>query len=1811
MFVRAAFLVSLILMPLTAVADGWLPDRRLVITRDQDFAGRDIQQIFDTTYQACRNACQADANCVAFTFNTRSNACFPKSMLDGMTPYAGAISAEVFNYSSSVITEAEARGARLDFLSERDQSAALAETLDLAERHPAGISNVPELLQGAGDARARGDLAAALRFTGAALAQSDAPDLWAEYARLQLDQPTENRSKRFTLNRRAQAAAINAYLRAPTEPMQANALMTLAEALEAGDRGRDSLSALRLAEEIQPRADIAEALDAAIAKYGFRVTETRVDSDSAAPRLCAEFSEVLVQAGVDYAPFVAGEIDGLAVQAEGRQICLDGVNHGSRYRVTFRAGLPAASGEELIKPVQLSLYVRDRAPAVRFPGRSYVLPASGPAAVPVVTVNASEVDLTLFRVSDRNLVRSVQNDLFARQIVQWEQRLFAGEIAEEVWSGSGATGNELNRDMTTRLPISDITGALEPGIYVLQAAIPKSDPYDSPAASQWFVVSDLGLSTMNGVDGLHAFVRLLATAEAKPGATVTLLSRANAVLGTAETDAQGYARFAPALSAGKGGAVPAMLTVEGGDDLAFLPLTDPEFDLSDRGVEGRDPAGPIDVFLATDRGAYRAGEVINLTALARDGQAEAVSGLPLTAILKRPDGVEFSRHLSAVGHAGGHVFDLPTTATAPRGVWRVDVKGDVDAAALATTTVLVEDFLPERIDFDLALPDVPLRATDEPPLSVSARYLFGAPGADLAVEGFVRLGPVRELPDYPGYVFGRYDERANSQLQYFDQVRTNAAGNAVMPVVFPDVEAAGRPLDARLTVAVSEGSGRPVEREISTLIRPETPLIGIRPLFDGTLSEGSEAVFSLIALAPDDATQALPVRWTLDRVERRYQWYSLYGNWEWEPITTRTRIATGELVLGGDPMQVSAPVDWGNYELRVEALAGPYVASSTDFWAGWYAAADASATPDTAEVSLDAAAYRPGETAILRVVPRFAGTALVTVVSNRLIDMKTVSVTEGENLIALPVTDDWGAGAYVTATVIRPLGAADDPSPARSLGLAYAPVDPGAHNLDAAFEVSETADPRGPLEVALRVDGVAEGETAWATIAAVDLGILNLTGHETPDPAGHYFGQRKLGVGIRDLYGRLIDGSSGAMGTVRSGGDAAGNQRLQAPPPEDLVAYFSGPVQVGTDGLAHASFDLPSFNGTLRLMAVVWSPTGVASAEAEVLVRDPIVVTASLPRFMSPGDSARMLLEVVHASGPEGDVGLTLGASGVFLETDSIPAQFQMTEGSTTRLLVPVTAGAEGLADINVTLTTPDGKTLTKPLVLPIRRLDPEVTRRSRFALAAGDTFRFDREVFTGFAPGSGSATLAAGPIARLDAPGLLAALDRYPYGCTEQITSRALPLLYLNEVATAMGLVGRNQLSTRIEQAVAEVLSNQASNGAFGLWRPASGDFWLDAYVTDFLSRARNRGFDVPQVAFTTALDNLRNRINFAPDFDRGGEDIAYALYVLAREGAAAIGDLRYYADEKATALATPLAKAQLGAALAAYGDPTRADTLFAAAASDLTRPPETEARYWRSDYGTHLRDSAAVLTLAVEAGSNAVNRDRLADAIAPLQGGHARSTQEATWSLLAAHALVEDASGGGLSIDGAPPDGPLVRLLEDATDAGAIQITNTGARETILTLTTFGVPEQPEPKGGNGYAIGRMYMTLDGVPVNPSSVVSGTRLVTVLTVQPFGGGEARLMVNDPLPAGFEIDNPNLLRSGDIAALEFVEVLNDTETTEFREDRFLAAVDWRSNDRFQLAYLVRAITPGDYHHPAASVEDMYRPEFRAHTDAGRITVTQ
>ncbi|WP_298259541.1 alpha-2-macroglobulin family protein [uncultured Litoreibacter sp.] len=1788
-----------------AFAQGLIPERRMSVSKNMDFYGSDLTNIFDTTLETCTRTCLSNPACKAFTFNTKSNACFPKSDTTQSVPFEGAVSAKVTDATSQELLTAQTQRAKAGFISDRDIRAAFEQASNMSRSYVANAYTLDQYLDAAAHARDEGKPLKAMRFAGAALTLSDQSDLWESFARDAAAHAKATTGNRRKYNRIYLSASVNAYLRATTPALSVNALTLMADALEQNSRGRDMIAPLRLAQSLHPRDDTARALSRAVRLFGFRVSETEVESNSREPRICVAFSEELSKT-IDYSPYVQSQISGISVEAQNRQLCVGGLTHGERYSFTLRQGLPAKSGEALQKGVEITQYVRDRSPSVRFNGRAYILPSSGAAALPVVAVNTDVLDLTLYKVSDRNILRTMQNDFFAKPLSYYAEREFRRAMGVEVWTGQGDVETALNEDVTTRLPIADIVGEMTPGVYALQASVAGAD--DATPATQWFVISDLGLTSLEGTDGMHVFVRGLSDVAAKEGVTVSLISRANEVLDTQETDAQGYARFDAGLTRGVGAASPGLLTVQKGDDFAFLSLRDPEFDLSDRGVEGHPPAKPVDLFVTTERGAYRAGETISALVLARDNVARAIEGLSLTAVLTRPDGVEYARMTAADAGAGGRLFSMPLGAEVPRGTWGLAVFADPDAPALSSQNLLVEDFLPERIDATLTLPEGPIvSGRAAPELGIEARYLFGAPGADLAVEGDMTLKAATSLDGFSGFRFGRHDSPFHALRSGFaSDVRTDAAGFATASLKIPDLSEVMQPLEAQITARVREGSNRPIERRITRPLLLDKPVIGVKPEFDGVVAENDVASFDLIALGPDLTRQDMQVRWTVNRIRTDYQWYSNYGNWHWDKVTSRSRVASGEVTLtAGDPLKVAAPVQWGEYEIKVERTDGPYVATSMKFQAGWYASANATQTPDLLETSLDQTQYRAGDTATLRIVSRYAGTGLVTVMSNRLIDMKAMEVVQGENLISLPVTDSWGKGAYVSASVLRPMDAAGGQNPARALGLAHAAIDPEDAKLRARFETTGESAPRGPLTARLNVEN-ADQET-YAMIAAVDQGILNLTGFTPPQASDHYFGQRKLGVGIRDVYGRLIDGASGALGSVRSGGDAGAQLRAKSPPPtEDLVAYVSGPLRVGADGIVETEFDLPAFNGAVRLMAVVWSKDGVGEANAEVLVRDPVVVAATLPRFMAPDDSSQLMLEIVHAEGPTGDMPLSVTTTGSQL-LQEVPKTVSVTEKGTTRLSLPFKATGGDAVLVDVALTLPDGRKLEQTHRIELRRNDPVIQRRSQFALNSGETLTLDDNAFAGFKEGTSSITLAAGPLARFDVPGLLNALDHYPYGCTEQVTSKALPLLYLDQVADAMGLNNRNGISERINQSIALVLTNQASNGSFGLWRPGRGDLWLDSYVTDFLSRAKSQGYVVPDVAFRQALDNLRNAVNSAPDFEKGGEGLAYAMLVLAREGAASIADLRYYADTKVGSFSTALSVAQLGAALASYGDSRRADALFGRASDLLNRPAQT-SQVWRDDYGTDLRDTAAVLTLAVEAGSNVLDIDTLGARIAPTVGDTVgRSTQESVWTLLAANALI-GRPDAALTLNGTPVDGPLVKVLED-TAATPVRVTNTSQSETVVTLTAFGVSDEPVAAGGHGYRISREYYDLEGKAVDASQVTTGMRLVAVLTVTPLATGEARLMVNDPLPAGFEIDNPNLLRSGDVKSLAWLKTDANVRNTEFREDRFLAAVDHLGTSDFQLAYILRAVAPGEYHHPAASVEDMYRPIYRAQTDEGRIQV--
>jgi uncharacterized protein YfaS (alpha-2-macroglobulin family) len=362
-------------------------------------------------------------------------------------------------------------------------------------------------------------------------------------------------------------------------------------------------------------------------------------------------------------------------------------------------------------------------------------------------------------------------------------------------------------------------------------------------------------------------------------------------------------------------------------------------------------------------------------------------------------------------------------------------------------------------------------------------------------------------------------------------------------------------------------------------------------------------------------------------------------------------------------------------------------------------------------------------------------------------------------------------------------------------------------------------------------------------------------------------------------------------------------------------------------------------------------------------------------------------------------------------------------------------------------------------------------------------------------------------------------------------------------------------------------------------------------------------------------ALDNLQNTLSYSNDLKERSTEIAYALYVLARNHRASVGDLRYYADTQLDAFQSPMARAQIAASLALYGDSQRADRVFASA-FNLASAGKTVLDDSRADYGSRLRDGAAMLALAAEtkpAPSLIPAMIRLVSAEREDKryiDGHT-STQENAWLLLAARAIKAGTEAISIDVNGRAHSGPFAEHV-DGTELQdqPVTITNQGHNPIDAVVTTVAAPAQPLPAGGNGFSITRTYYTLDGQETDVTETQQNQRYVVVLKVTEQNSWPSRVLVTDLLPAGFEIDNPSLVGSAQLSNFHW---LGNTEVahTEFRDDRFVAAFNRSGSDgrEMTLAYVVRAVTPGVYVLPAASVEDMYRPQFSARTATGRMEV--
>ncbi|MFZ4409992.1 MAG: alpha-2-macroglobulin family protein [Paracraurococcus sp.] len=1613
------------------------------------------------------------------------------------------------------------------------------------------------------------------------------PEHWLALARTQLlkSPPDPNR---------ALQAAWQNFQMVASGPPEIAGLLVIAEALQRLDRPAQQLQALQAVLQRAPdnpryRQLLAEARRAA----GLLVAGINTEPEAEPARACLRFT-VPPAKRTDWQPqdWVRAEpaIPGLAVLREGEQLCIAGLPHGQTTRLVLRAGLPAEDGLRLNKDAVLRIAMPDRAARIVFDASRFLLPRGQAQQVGLATVNISALSLRVVRVTERNLVPFGRNTWTVGEAISgWAADDLPDSWGRTVWEGRvELPALQANRIQRSTLPLPHVLKTAGPGLYALIAK--PADGTRGGAAALPVIVTDLGLTAWRGPQGLAVQARGFAAGRPLAGVQVRLLATSNDILAEAVTAADGIVRFAAPLLRGQGPMAPRALHAVLGDDLVALDLDAAAFDLSDRGATGAPHPGPLDAFTWLDRGIYRPGETVQAAVLLRDGGGAPVD-LPARLRVRRPNGSTFAEAVPVRERGAAALWPIPLPVSAPAGVWTLEVLADPAAPPIGRAEFRVDAFVPERLEVTAGPAPGPLVPGQPLPVPVTARFLYGAPGAGLTGSAELRLQAQRApFAQYKDHVFGLVDEEFAPDLLPFEIEPLDARGQGSLALLLPRAPDTTRPLTAELTVAIDEPGGRASRTTLAVPVRAANRLIGVKPLFaDLAVDAGAEAAFEVIALDGDAKPVAAGLRARLVRERPDWRIVTRGGQARYETVWRDEAVDSADLtVAAAAPVRFARTLPFGRYRLEV-AEPGGMAVTSLRFRSGW-AGGETAEVPDKVDVAADRRAYAPGEIAKLRITPPFSGPASLAVLTDRLVSIREIEVTEGGTEVEVPVDAAWGPGAYVAITAFRP-GEARQGHPGRALGLAWLQIDPGSRRIEVAIDTPERVRPSRRLEVPLRLTGAGEG--AILTLALVDEGILRLTRFGSPDPVGHFMGKRRLGTDIRDDYGRLIPPPEGEAATLRQGGDDLAMAAIDIP--QRTVALFSGPVAVAADGTATVALDLPDFAGELRLMAVAWAGNRIGAASKPLTVRDPVVAEALLPRFLAPDDEARLPVLLHNLDLPAGEVTATLSAEGAIALAG--PARLAATLATGARMLPAsaIRATAAGQGVLRLAITGPDGFSATREARITIRSSRPVTTEVAAQEIPAGAERPLPLDPARWVA-GTWLASASFGAPVRFDAAGMLRQLELYPFGCLEQSASQLLAFALMPGLGEAAGA-----RAARLQRAAETVLGKQRFDGSFGLWS-AQGEpeWWTGAYATEALLRARTAGAAIPDAALDQALQAIAEQAeDVSPDRAEEFAAQAYRLHVLSLGGKPRLGAARRLL-EQLDALPTPLARAQLGAAFARAGDRPRAEQAFAAALAAPAR------QAWLYDYGSAARDALAVAVLLKESG---VLPERLPEWLGRLPGPELApamaNTQEQAWAVAAAATLGRDGRPVRVAVNGRA-EAPAPQLAVALAAAGTAR--NLGDAPLWAAVSVTGIPAQPAPAGRAGMRITRKFLDLSGQPVNLDTLRQNQVFVLLLEGRAESGQAQRAIVQQGLPAGWEI--VGRLAAGEVAGMPWLGVLSETMATPALDDRFAAALELTPEaPEFRLAVRLRAVTAGRFELPGAQVEDMYRPAVFARQNGGRVAV--
>ena len=1627
----------------------------------------------------------------------------------------------------------------------------------------------------------------------------------------------------------------------------------------------------------------------------FALVECKARSFDGSPAIAAVFTQPLNRKQ-NWAQLVQTTLGADAKPHENRWLLSDNprvlilphVGPNQTFRMQFNAKLEDAGAHALGKEVSCEAKSDEMGEAHYFASRGVVLPAGQNGGLPVVTVNTPEVDVQFLRIKDEALPNFLEqvgsgnrtvahdnekegenegdgegdyySDSASRKLKGSVSRYRLNELKDlstPVYLSRFTTDSRPNRRNVSFLPVENIPALQEPGIYVAVMSKPGQFDYDHQVT--YFYVTDIGLHVRQHATQTDVFTTSLKSGEAIRGVSLSVVDDSGKSLAQVTSDGDGHAVLKG--HTGKARAIVARKSKE----ISVIALRDPALDLSEFDIGGhRYSANKL--FMYSGRDLYRPGERFEVSLLARDpdGQATA-SPAPVTFTLKQPNGdVVTTQLVKPHGKGQGYYqHTVQLAAGAATGAWTLEARLDPSSKRADTSWPFkVEEFLPERMKLDLKASDAVLTGSGSLSVEVQGNYLYGAPAAGNTVQVSAYSERLAQaLPkEWPGFLFGDVEDDTARKREDLGSHELDDQGNHSYDIPVEFAERAS-PMRVRTSVSLQESGGRPVVRSLERIWWPAKQLVGIRPLFANQVTaEGSLAGFELVRvntqgqLAPAKAIKVKLIR------EDRY-WYWRYDDsrgWHGSYTTDEEPVDTRSMALD-KRTTLNVPVNYGRYRLEVTDP-DTQLTARYRFYAGWGAqdADDTGNRPDRVALKLEGAPYKEGDKAKLTITPPHDGEALITVEGDRVLYQTRQKVKISGTQVSIPIDRSWNRhDLYVTVAVFRPGSQGDKVTPARALGLTHLPITRENRKLKLALTAPAKTTPEQTVPVKVKVTDaqgqpLKAGSSAVVTLSAVDVGILNITNYATPSPLDFFFGKHRYDADLLDIYGKLIEKMDGNTARHRFGGDAGMRDTQSMPRKVKLVDIFSGPVSLNDQGEASIPVALPDFNGTLRLMAVASTADSYASASADMVVAAPIVAELSMPRFISPGDTATLALDVTNLSGAAQTVNVQVSAEKPLRITSNLsPIKLADQQRQILRLQAEAT-DAYGLAPIKVTVTAGAFK-VVREAALQVQPVTPLVRESRRVRLEPQGTYKVDQALLDAYWAGSAHAQLTLSNKPPLDVKSAVQGLLMYPYGCLEQTTSSAYPLVFIDEEsAKAFGMkpLSREERAQRLETAFGRLSGMQQASGGFGLWSASSPyEAWLSAYVTGFLQDAHDAGFAVPDHLRTKALNALLEQFQRSPGLQVGVPkdltpetlrktndyrqievvrtahlrlaEAAHAGYVLAKAQKAPLATLRSLYEHRGNAR-SPLALIHLGVALKLMGDDKRATTALDEAmslgyglmggvsAADGGRWWDE----WLGDYGSRVRDLALGYAVVQRHDIRLPKAEELLYSLASDfdQRNHL-STQERLALFLAARA----AGGSGearpwaanLKV-GTGTNSPLnadrtaQRALTAAEVKAGVTLTNTSNQALYLEVSGEGYPTKPLAARDDRIALERSWFTADGKPLTSRTLKTGDMVLVRLTARPTQQRIKDALVVDRVPAGMEVENLNISQGPQ--ASEFVVDGVNLATAmsnerikhrEFRDDRFVAAVDL--SDKMQLFYMLRVVTPGKYTVPAAFAEDMYRPDIR------------